>query len=419
MSARRRDEVVVHLDAPELAASGPVGWLRRSGFGQTADLAFEYAPAWLGGEGTFPLDPYLDLVAGEHRRRGGGLFGIFSDAAPDHWGRDLLKRRERLLAQRDRRAARALDEWDYLLGVSDLTRMGALRFAHAADERFLDDSPLQVPPQTRLREMEVIAAEVERNVPMDLSDLDRWLRLLIAPGASLGGARPKATFADEQGALWIAKFPSRNDERDVGAWEFALNQLAGRAGIATPETDIRRLGREGSTFCARRFDRVGADRRPFASAMTLLDRRDHEAGASYLDIAAAIEVYGSARREEIDADLEQLFRRAVFNALAGNRDDHLRNHGFLRGTAGWRLAPAYDLNPVPAKLEHELAFDEATRAPDLAVIERTAPLYRIARGHAGAMIREVRSAVGEWRVVARAAGISRDEIEATASAFSA
>lgn len=409
----------MHLDARELGVRAPVGWMRRSGFGRTADLAFEYSPDWLTGEAAFTLEPSLALTLGEQRRRGGGLFGIFTDAAPDHWGRRLLERRERLAAQAEGRTPHTLDEWDFLLGVSDATRMGALRFARSGDGAFIDDSPVSVPPHTRLREMEVIAGEIERGRPAGPTEIDRWLRLLIAPGASLGGARPKATFLDERGVMWLAKFPSRNDLRDVGGWEYVLNRLAGQAGISVPETEVRRLGSEYSTFCARRFDRIRTDRRFVSSAMTLLDRHDHDAGASYLEIAEAIELYGSAKSDELRSDLEQLFRRAVFNAVAGNRDDHLRNHGFIREGTGWRLAPAYDLNPTPDKEEHELAFDGGVRSPDLSVIERTARSYRLSAQRASTVIREVREAVSAWRDVARGAGLSRDEVGAMASAFAA
>lgn len=416
MSTRRRDELLVHLDARELGVREEVGRLRRDGFGQSADLSFEYAPSWLRSEGVFALEPSLNLIPGEQRRSGGGLFGIFSDAAPDLWGRRLLERRERYVARREGRAPRNLDEWDFLVGVNDLTRMGALRVARPSDGAFVSDDVLAVPPQATLGQMQAIARELERGATPEPSDLDLWLRLVIAPGASLGGARPKATFVDA-GALWIAKFPSRNDLRDVGGWEYVMTRLAERAGVSVPETKVAKLGSEYSTFCARRFDRDGPERRLFASAMTLLDKRDHADDVSYLDIAAAIELYGPAQKEALEHELEQLFRRVVFNAVAGNRDDHLRNHGFLRDGAGWRLSPAFDLNPIPDKHEHELAFDASTRAPDLSVIEKTARLYRLSARRAGQVIRDVREAAAPWRDLAREVGIPRDEIEVMAPAF--
>ncbi len=416
MSTRARDEVAVHVDT-DSRGPRPAGRLRRAGAGQRADLSFEYATGWLDAPGTFSLEPSLNLIPGEQRRVGSGLFGVFSDAAPDHWGRQLLERREVYLARRDGRAARTLDEWDFLVGVSDATRMGALRFARPSSGAFVDDHPMAVPPKTTLRDLEAIAARLERGASASDEELGRWLEQLIAPGASLGGARPKATFQDAEGVLWIAKFPSANDRRDVGAWEYVQTQLAGRAGIAVPKTDLLSLGEGYCTFAARRFDREGAHRRMFVSAMTLLDQRDHADGVSYLDIAAAIERYGGPTKAAIDTDLEELFRRVVFNALAGHRDDHLRNHGFLHDGDGWRLAPAFDLNPIPDKHEHELRFDGTSALPDLALIEGTARLYRLTDRRAQDVIAEVKAAVGVWREVARAAGIPREQQELMAAAY--
>lgn len=417
MSARARDEVVVHVDAADWNGAGAAGWLRRAGFGRGADLSFEYTQAWLDAADRPSLEPSINLIGGEQRRAGGGLFGIFTDAAPDHWGRRLLERREVHLAKREGRRPRNLDEWDFLVGVNDATRMGALRFARPADGRFLDDQPLAVPPKTNLRELEAAARRLETGAAASSDELDRWLEILIAPGASLGGARPKASFQDTEGILWIAKFPAANDRRDVGAWEYVLTQLAARAGIVVPKTDLLALGSGYRTFAARRFDRAAARRRMFASAMTLLDEHDHAAGVSYLDIATAIEQHGGPSRAAIDADLEQLFRRVVFNALAGHRDDHLRNHGFLHDGAGWRVAPAFDLNPIPDKTEHELSFDGRSALPDLASIEGTARFYRLSAAQAAQLIAEVKGAVASWREIATAVEIPRDEQDLMAVAF--
>ena len=414
--ARARDEVVVHVDAREHGGPRPAGWLRRAGSGRSADLSFEYAQSWLDAADTFSLEPSLNLISGEQRRSNGGLFGVFTDAAPDLWGRRLLERREEYQAAREKRMPRNLDDWDFLVGVNDTTRMGALRFARPVNGTFLDDQPLAVPPAATLREIEDAAARVDRGATASADEVARWLELLIAPGASLGGARPKVTFHDDHAVLWMAKFPAANDRRDVGAWEYVQTQLAARAGIVVPETELLALGSGYRTFAAKRFDRDGTRRRMFASAMTLLDERDH-ATVSYLDIATAIERYGGPGKAEIDADLAQLFRRVVFNAIAGHRDDHLRNHGFLHDGAGWRLAPAFDLNPIPDKAEHELRFDGRTRLPDLAVIERPAPLYRLSRGQAAAALTEVTGAVAGWREIARAAKIPRHEQDLMAPAF--
>lgn len=417
MSTRARDEIVVYLDN-DVRGPRPTGRLRRAGSGQRADLSFEYASPWLDAPGTFTLEPSLNFIAGEQRRGGGGLHGIFSDAAPDQWGRRLLERRELHFARREGRKARALDEWDFLVGVNDATRMGALRFARTTGGPFIDDQPLTVPPKTSLRALEAIAADLERGARASDEEIGRWLEQLIAPGASLGGARPKASFDNGDGGLWMAKFPSANDRRDVGAWEYVQNRLAQRAGITVPEIALLAFGEGYHTFAAKRFDRDGAKRRLFASAMTLLDQRDHAEGVSYLDLAGAIERYGSPTKAAIDADLEQLFRRVVFNALAGHRDDHLRNHGFLHDGNGWRLAPAFDLNPIPDKHEHELSFDGHSTLPDLGLIMATARLYRLSTRRAEAVVAEVEAAVASWREVAREAGIDRDERDLVAAAYS-
>lgn len=418
MSARARDEAAIYLDTSE-AGPRQVGWLRRAGSGQRADVSFEYAQEWIDSAESFTLDPALNLIAGEQRRRTGGLYGIFDDAAPDRWGRRLLERRELHRARADRRAARALDEWDFLTGVSDAARMGAVRLARAPGGPFIDDEPLAVPPKTSLRTLESIAASLERGDRASDDEVRRWLEQLLAPGASLGGTRPKATFENDDGDMWIAKFASPNDRRDMGAWEYVQTRLAERAGITVPETELLSLGQDHRTFAARRFDRAGPHRVHFASGMTLLDQHDHPDGVGYLDLASAVERYGPPTRTAIDSDLEQLFRRAVFAALAGHRDDHLRNHGFLHDGRGWRLSPAFDLNPIPDKHEHELNFDGRSTLPDIDVILATAALYRLSEVVARRIVAEVRTAVATWRETARDAGLNRDEQDLMAPAYRA
>ncbi|HZP96408.1 MAG TPA: type II toxin-antitoxin system HipA family toxin [Candidatus Limnocylindria bacterium] len=415
MSRAPRDEVLVRIDD----ARGPrdVGSLRRTGVGQRADLAFEYAAAWLEDRAAFTIEPALNLIPGEQRRAGGGLFGIFTDAAPDAWGRKILQRREVVLARDEGRRPRTLDGWDLLMGVSDGTRMGALRMVRPSDGAYLDDRPLAIPPQATLRELESIATRLDTDAPASDADVRTWLQRLVAPGASLGGARPKVSFEHATGAMWLAKFPAASDARDMGAWEFVQTRLAERSGITVPPIALLDLGGRYRTFAARRFDRDGGRRRHYASAMTLLDERDHAPDVGYLDIADAIERYGSPIGRAIDVDLAELFRRAVFNALAGNRDDHLRNHGFLHDGRGWRLAPAFDLNPIPDKLEHELSFDGAMDLPDLDAIRTTAGLYRLADRRAAQVIDEVRRAVATWRDLAREVGLPRNEIALMEAAY--
>ncbi len=234
------------------------------------------------------------------------------------------------------------------------------------------------------------------------------LAILLDPGSSLGGARPKASLRDDEGSLWMAKFPSRNDTRDMAACEWVLNELAAAAGIAVPEHRMLRVGRGHHTFVARRFDRVGDDRRLYASAMTMLSRSDREA-ASYLDIALALADHGA--RGSIDRQLAALFRRVAFNVLTAHRDDHLRNHGFIRAVGGWQLAPVFDLNPMPDKAEHELAIDEVAHVGDVELLVRTAGHYRLTGSEAQAVIDEVRAALATWHRAAKAATLGRLEID--------
>jgi serine/threonine-protein kinase HipA len=410
--ADERDRVIVHLDAPELGAEGIVGALARKRSAATSVTSFEYEPRWTTWPASFPLDPSLPLYEGEQYLP--ALPGVFADAAPDRWGRLLLERREALAARRGERAQRRLDEWDFLVGVNDVTRMGALRLARTTDGAFLDDEPLAVPPSTRLRDLEHWARELEAGLPAELEEEDRWIAMLVAPGSSLGGARPKASFRDEDGALWIAKFPSREDRHDVGGWEYVLSLLAADGGIEVPEAKALRLGSAYRTFCAKRFDRSGDARHLYASAMTLTGRNDHEE-ASYLDIAQAIVNFGDPAA--IEEDLAQLFRRVVFNVLTGNRDDHLRNHGFLRSEGGWRLAPAFDLNPSLQKQEHSLALDDSIRQPDLDLVRETCALYRLSASQADRIVDEVDAAASGWKGMARDAGLSGEEVERLAGAF--
>jgi len=404
-------ELIVTLDAAEMGPSRPVGILRRRP-GPRPVISFEYARSWLVWPTAFAIDPLLPLAFGETFARDGGLPGILADTAPDRWGQRLLERREVAVARREGRPARTLGEWDFLTGVSDQTRMGALRLSARVGGSFLDDRDSTVPPLTRLRSLEFAARRVEE-APGAAVD-DPTIALLVAPGSSLGGARPKANYAAADDSLWIAKFPSRDDRRDVGGWQYLMTVLARDAGIVVPDIDRLTLSPAGTTFAARRFDRVAESRRLFASAMTLTTKRDGEE-ASYLDLALAVADH--VEPAAIEADLEQLFRRLAFNIVGGIRDDHLRNHGFLRGLSGWRLAPAYDLTPTPESNEHSLAIDDRSHVPDVATAIHTSPFYRLSGSRAEAIVREVRAAVSGWRARARQIGLTMDEIELAAGGF--
>ncbi|HEY4248480.1 MAG TPA: type II toxin-antitoxin system HipA family toxin [Lacunisphaera sp.] len=411
-----RQQVDVCLDADIIEALSRVGTLFHATAHGHAVFSFAYDPAWLEWPNAFEIDPDLQLHQAESYPSQDGVFRIFVDSAPDRWGRLLLDRRETLKAREEQRQARTLTEWDYLLGVHDICRMGALRFRRDAAAPFLDDDAhLAAPPVASLRELEAASLALEAPGADEQPQFRQWLIALLAPGSSLGGARPKANYTDPEGALWIAKFPSREDRRDVGAWEMVVHQLARQAGLQVPEARLLSLGERHRTFACRRFDRVpGGGRRFFVSAMTLLDRRDGE-NASYLELAEFLSTRGSAAHKE--ADLRELWTRVVFNILVSNRDDHLRNHGFILATDGWRLAPAYDLNPNLDKAQHHLAIDTGDPSPDVNLALATAPYYDLPAAEAGAIVKRLQQVVGGWADVAAVHRLPRAEIELLARAF--
>lgn len=409
MSKTKRTAYEVHLDASDLGLCQRVGTLYRHDTRTDFPTSFEYEKSWLKSGQVFMLDPRLELWTGEqHPPSNASSFGIFMDSAPDRWGRVLMERREAAAAEREGRRMRLLQETDFLLGVFDHTRMGGLRF-RLADGPFLDASPYAAPPASDLKELAYISRRVEEPGIEKLPQYERWLAMLVAPGSSLGGARPKANFTGDDKRLWIAKFPAHDDRYDVGGWEYAVHTLATKAGIVTPESRLEKLTERYGTFCATRFDRVGDKRRMYASAMTLLERQDGETGASYLDLAEFISDNGA--RNHIAEDLAQLFRRMLFNVLVGNRDDHLRNHGFIREPSGWRLSPAFDMNPSLAKAEHALTLDGTSATPSLANAMSTAELYRLTASQANTVLSEVRSALTQWRDEGDRIGLPSIEIK--------
>jgi len=410
--SRQDESLEVWLD-DDLGAACQVGTLAHD----RGQIRFRYARDWLNNPRAFALDPDLSLDESPFFPKPElGNFGIFLDSSPDRWGQTLMKRREALQAKDEKRPPRTLYAWDFLMGVQDLTRQGALRFRKPDADIFLGDEPLAAPPVTSLRELEAVAWQLSHRRLDDLDALRQWLAVLVAPGASLGGARPKANFTQEDGTLWIGKFPARDDDRDIGAWEYVVHQLAQQAGVDVPPAKLVKLNNEFHTFCVQRFDRAGAARRFYASAMTLL-RKTHSEGTSYLELAQFIRSQGDA--EYADADLAQLFRRVTFNVAVGNRDDHLRNHGFIFGKTGWRLAPAFDVNPNIDKGEHVLNIDDMDNRPDLETVLNTAVFYGLDDSKARQVVQEVVTAVGGWREMAKNLRIARADIELMAGAFSA
>lgn len=341
---------------------------------------------------------------------------MFLDSSPDRWGQTLMKRREALDAKDQGRKARQLHAWDYLIGVQDSTRQGALRFKVHDTDHYLCNDKLAAPPVTSLGELASVALSLSARHADDMAPLHRWLSVLLAPGASLGGARPKANFKEVDGSLWIAKFPSADDDRDIGAWEGVTHALAQAAMVDVPVAKTIRLASRRHTFCVQRFDRVAGRRVFFASAMTMLQKPSSE-GTSYLELAEFLHRNGDPAT--LRADLAQLFRRVVFNVAVGNRDDHLRNHGFLLGAGGWRLAPAFDVNPNIDKADHVLNLDDTDNRPDIATVFATADFYGLSETEATMILNEVKAATDRWQAVARGAGLNGTDIDSMTTAFSA
>ena len=380
--------------------------------------SFEYDKDWLRKTGlTLTLDPELMPYSGRQYPTGKNIFGLFADASPDRWGRVLMNKRERILAEKEGRKPSKLYDSDYLLGVYDETRMGGIRFKANQEGPFLsDDKETAAPPWATLRTLE----EASRNFENDETGLtEKWLNQLIKPGSSLGGARPKATVVDTKDQLWIAKFPSKNDENDTGAWEMVAHDLAALCGLNVPEAKLEKFSPLGSTFLIKRFDRKGSKRVHFASAMTLLGKTDGASaadGSSYLDIAAFIKSYGAQPKK----DLGELWKRIVFNMAVTNTDDHLRNHAFILTDKGWILSPLYDVNPVPYGDELSLNVDEEDNSISIDLAVQTAVRFGISKSDAEVQAEEILKIVRDnWEKTAARYGLTRRQIEEMRPAFSA
>ncbi len=408
--------IYVYYDGEQVPSPVLMGVLSATRLRGKEIFSFEYDDIWLTGRRFSSFDPDLQLYGGkQYLPQGKDNFGIFLDSAPDRWGRVLLERREAERARNESRAARTLGEADYLLGVFDGSRMGALRFRLDPEGPFLDDDDaMATPPWTSIRELENASLHLEDSPEAQQS---KWLRMLVAPGSSLGGARPKANVLDVSGHLWIAKFPSRKDRRDVGAWEGVCMQLARKSGITVSEFKLERYGSDHHTFLTRRFDRTeGGRRRQFTSAMTLLGYADGESseGASYLEIAEWIQ----RNCLNVNENLLELFRRIAFNVAISNCDDHLRNHGFIYSPKGWTLSPAYDLTPNPSGYGLKLNIDESDNALDFSLVLSVAPYFGIPADAANRIVGQVKAAVSSWREAATRYGISRAEQDQMEKAFS-
>lgn len=404
-------EILVYVDlqgAPQLVGRL---WARMRNDRESA--SFEYDKTWLTHLGRFSLEPALKLGPGPfHTPSDKALFGAMGDSAPDRWGRVLMRRAERRKASREEgKVPRTLREMDFLLRVDDEARQGALRFAEREGGPYLaEHGPTRIPP---LIELPRLLAATE-HVLSD-TDSDEDLRLLLAPGSSLGGARPKASVRDGDGQLAIAKFPNKDDEVNTVLWEAVALTLAAKAGITVPGWRIETVA-DKPVLLLRRFDRRPSARVPFLSAMSMLNANDNEP-RSYLEFVDILRQYGSAPKE----DMRALWRRIVFSIMISNTDDHLRNHAFLwDGPAGWRLSPAYDLNPVPVDIKPRVLsiainLDDGTASLRLAL--EVAPYFELEPSEAIHIAGEVGQAVGAWRKVAAKLGLSSTEINRMESAF--
>lgn len=383
--------------------------------GKKESASFEYDKSWLKRPDRFSLEPALMVGAGSfHTEAGRSIFGSIGDSAPDRWGRALMRRAERRRAKNAKESPRTLFEIDFLLMVDDETRQGALRFKTEEGEDFLSSDPLRrIPPLIELPKL----LSASQNI-LEEKETAEELKLLLMPGSSLGGARPKSSIRDKDGSLCIAKFPHKEDEIDIVKWEAVSLTLAASAGIKVPKWRIEKLGRK-SVLILKRFDRLGGtsrERVPFLSAMSMLGAKDNEIH-SYLELVDAIRRYGSQPKE----DLEELFKRIVFSVLISNTDDHLRNHGFLyQDQSGWRLSPAYDLNPVPTDIKPRILSvnineDDATASIELAL--EVSEYFGLDLKSAKKIIKKTEKAVASWKEEAEKLGLSKSAINRMTSAF--
>ncbi len=415
----KRKEIFVYADWMELGKPVLMGILSVDVLRGKEIFSFEYSEGWLQSNHAHILDPDLGFYSGaQYLRDEKPNFGLFLDSSPDRWGRVLMKRREAILAKTENRLVQTLYESDFLLGVYDLHRMGALRFKLDPDGEFLDNNKnYSAPPWTSIRELEHASLELEKNIEQDNPDLLKWINLLMAPGSSLGGARPKASVQDTTGSLWIAKFPSKDDFIDTGAWEMLVNELAQKSGVKTAHAMIKRYNNKHHTYLTKRFDRTPAGERiHFSSAMTLLGYSDGagaDDGVSYLELVEFIVKNGA----NVNEDLEELFKRIVFSIAVSNIDDHLRNHGFLLTQSGWTLSPAYDINPNQYGTGLKLNISENDNSLDFSLAISVAPYFRLTENEAAKLIDKIKTVVSGWEKTADKYKIPRIEQDLMRSAF--
>ena len=403
-------KLLVYADFDWLKEPKLVGELSYESLRGTDSYGFRFDEEWLRTQGSLFLSAALNHYSGVQYTTGGDIFGCFSDALPDRWGRTLLNRREQILAREEKRSLRRLTFFDYLWGIDDYSRMGGFRFKESVDDYFINSSPtLRIPPLTDIRALVAASKEIEQSEERNELPDKRWIAQLLHPGTSLGGARPKASVQDTDGSLYLAKFPSRKDDYDAELWEHLCHLLAKRAGITVAETRVIQVSESYHTLISRRFDRTEQGKRiHFASAMTLLDLHDGDNamnGYGYLDIVDFIVRHCT----DVERNLRELYRRVAFNICIGNSDDHFRNHGFLLTPRGWTLAPAYDINPTLSRHQTLLITDTSNDA-DLSLLRDACEDYMLSREVADTIILDVCDALKEWESLATRLGVSKREV---------
>ena len=411
-------KIYVYADFDWLKTAVLVGELGYESLRGTDSYSFCYDHNWLRQYSDLYLSADINNYTGlQFTQPDRDIFGCFGDALPDRWGRLLLNRREQIRAQEEKRPVRKLSSYDYLLGIDDYSRMGGFRFKELPDGEFINcDATLRIPPLTDIQVLVAASMEVEKSEDRNLLPDKKWLLQLVHPGTSLGGARPKAGVLNEEGELCVAKFPSRNDEYDIGLWEHLSHLLAKEAGVEAAETRAITAGEKYHTLLSKRFDRTtDGRRRHFASAMTLLGLTDGcnaQTGNGYLDIVDFILQHCC----NVEANLRQLYRRVAFSIAIGNSDDHFRNHGFLLTPKGWTLAPAYDLNPT-FNDHQSLLINATTNRSDLQLLLASSEEYMIGKEEATHIIEEVKDGVSQWRSMATRLGIAKREMDLFAQVF--
>ena len=411
-------KIYVYADFDWLKTAVLVGELGYESLRGTDSYSFCYDHNWLRQYSDLYLSADINNYTGlQFTQPDRDIFGCFGDALPDRWGRLLLNRREQIRAQEEKRPVRKLSSYDYLLGIDDYSRMGGFRFKESPDGEFINcDATLRIPPLTDIQVLAAASMEVEKSEERNLLPDKKWLLQLVHPGTSLGGARPKAGVLNEEGELCVAKFPSRNDEYDIGLWEHLSHLLAKEAGVEAAETRAITAGEKYHTLLSKRFDRTtDGHRRHFASAMTLLGLTDGcnaQTGNGYLDIVDFILQHCC----NVEANLRQLYRRVAFSIAIGNSDDHFRNHGFLLTPKGWTLSPAYDLNPT-FNDHQSLLINATTNSSDLQLLLASSEEYMIGKEEATHIIEEVKDGVSQWRSMATRIGIAKREMDLFAQVF--